>query len=317
MKIKTLVYFFFTALLPGFLAGCVKESDSEECPPDEVTGEGRVLLYVDFAEALYTRSGALHQEVETMFVFIFGHDGYYITTLVDTSPTIGADYVHEVPLSPGDYEFIGWTNLHGDYYLSHADLTAGITTVGDLFVELDSANGDTVTGLNDHLHYGLVREPVTVGADTHEYYMELDRYTYTIDILTEGLEQNDKDYRYRISDRNGRFGFYSEDVSDRTLDYVTDCAKDQNGQLSASLRVLRLFEDHLDATVRIEDTATGEPLYEDLLIVKLLSLREQGEVVDFSTKYEYTIKLIFSADILMAVTIDGWIVYKVDDYEIY
>ncbi|MCC8035937.1 MAG: FimB/Mfa2 family fimbrial subunit [Rikenellaceae bacterium] len=314
MKTKTLKYIPVFFLAAAAALSCVKEDGIDDCPPDELES---LILYVDFSSHLYNnRESELQDEVAAMYVFVFDHDGYYIKTLVDENPAIGPDYSMAIGLDPGNYEFIGWSNLHRSFKLSDLDLQAGKTTVADLFIELDLDGGDTLDDLPDHLHYGLVREPSTKAASQQAYYMELDRYTNTINIVTEGLEPDQDDYLYVIGDRNGKYGFYSEDLSDSWVYYTTYCDKDSDGQLSASLRVLRLLEDHLDSTIMIENVSTGEALFDDFLIVRLLSMREQGEYVNFETKHEYTIKLIFSGRLLVAITIDGWIVYRHDDYEV-
>ncbi|MCD8103366.1 MAG: FimB/Mfa2 family fimbrial subunit [Alistipes sp.] len=308
-------------------ASCVRDS-LDDCPPDigpgtELPGTDPgnpgptdgipVRLYVDFASKLFTRTPAA--EVSAMHVFVFDHDGYYLTTLTDPAPLIGGDYRMDVPLDPGDYEFIGWTNIGASYAVSHADPQPGVTTVEDLYIELDILEGDTVRQIPDHLHHGITRSP-SVAADTGwEYVMEIDRYTYTVNILTEGLSPGDDGYRFIIADRNGRLSIYNEDISERTLYYVADCDKDPAGQLSASLRVLRLLEDHLDSRVSIENRETGEVLFSDSLIGRLLSLRDIGETVDFGTRFEYTIKLVFDRDVLVAISVNDWVVWE-DGYEI-
>ncbi|MCC8018155.1 MAG: FimB/Mfa2 family fimbrial subunit [Rikenellaceae bacterium] len=327
---KNTVIFTLAAIL---IAGtsCVHDG-LDDCPPE--TGPGTeipgtdpgtdpgnpggtdgtpVTLYVDFAEKLYTRTPAA--EVSALHVFVFDHDGYYVTTLEDREPLIGGDYAMDVPLEPGDYEFIGWTNIGSSYAVSHNAPQPGVTTLGDLYIELDILDGDTLRDMPDHLHHGLTRLP-SVATDTGwEYVMEIDRYTYTVNIVTEGLGADDKDYRYVIADRNGRLSIYNEDISERTIYYVADCDRDDSGQLSASLRVIRLLEDHLDSRVYIENRETGELLFSDNLIGRLLSLRDIGETVDFSTRFEYTIKLVFDRDILVSISVNDWIVWE-SGYEI-
>lgn len=303
---------------------CVKETGQDDCPPEESGGNGGatagdipVLLYIDFAENLYTRASSPADEVESIYVFVFGHDGHYLTTLIDTDkPVIGSDYVMEVPLEPGDYEFIGWSNLHGSYILSHDRLVVGETTVEELFVELDVMDGDTIRETPGHLHYGLTRNPYRSHDSVWEYMMEIDRYTYTVNIITEGLPPDNDDYRYVIADRNGRFSFYSQVIPDRTVFYVADCDKDSEGQLSSSLRILRLLENNLDSKIYIENVKTGLYLFEDNLIQRLLSLRDIGETVDFTTRFEYTIRLIFDAGMLVEIRVNDWTVFTTDEYEI-
>jgi len=290
-------YLAASLLLPLFLAGCIRE-DRSDCP------EG-LRIYFNYETATYAGEGINPAEVEKIALFVFDAQGLFHSVWTDSNPRLSPDYYMAIPDLPvGNYRFIAWAGYRDCYVISPVDLIPGRTTFDEMRL--------SVVCLSGRLEGSSEYEPL-FGADKMDYVRNqtrlqridlLLRPTYnTINITTEGLPASGETYRFTIYDNwDGVYKLDCSFAAGGDMQYTTPCDKNTGGQLSASLRILRLAAASRQPILEIYNVTQERALYR----ADLIELINRMGYINYETTYVYNVHIKFSTDMTAIVFINGW-----------
>jgi len=298
MKLSTRIYLTALSLSLLLLSGCIRD-DMSDCP----TG---LKVYFTYEPATYARTGVNEQEVDRIDLFAFDAQGILRGVWTDGNPTLSPAYFMNVTgLPAGEYRFIAWCGLHGDYKTIPAVFTAGLTTFDEARLILE--HGGQIDGGVTPLFHAQKTETVRNTASEQKIYLPLVQAYNTINLTTEGLQNNTDTYRMTIYDDNGKYYFDYSFAGDDEFIYTTPCGKDAAGQLSATLHILKLAADR-SPVFEIANQTQGTTLYRE----NLVRLINETGTNDYDRIHTYDIRLKFGLDV--SVSINGW--WVVNDGEI-
>ncbi len=273
------------------MQGCLKE-DLADCPPG-IT----VRLYHDAV------AGSAATDHATLFVF--DENGLFVDVYENRAAAFGNDeYTMTLPLEKGKYAFAGFRGMYGCYSVVPAQFVKGVTTFSEAVFRLNCAADNTVRESPHCLFSGLLATAEVTGRSGHfDVYME--RNTNIINLRTEGLEPSSDNYTLSISDNNSHYGFGNDFASCPTLDYIAGCEKDGQGQLSASLTVMRLAANRHPVFTVYNDSRQRNLYQADLME---LIMRIPG--INLTARHEFDILLLFDVNMDVTVQINGWTVLE-------
>ncbi len=298
MKLSTQIYLMALSLALLLLNGCIGE-DMSDCS----TG---LEVYFTYEPATYARLGVNEQEVDRIDIFAFDAQGVFRGVWTDINPTLSPAYFMNVTgLSAGEYRFIAWCGLHGDYKTSPAEFIVGRTTFGEALLILEH-NGQAEDGVAPLFHAQKI-ETVQGTSGEQKIYLPLVQAYNTINLTTEGLQDNTDIYRMTIYDDNGKYHFDYSFAGGGEFNYTTTCGKDVAGQLSATLHILKLAADR-SPVFEIRNQTQDTTLYREDLVMLINEIGTNP----YDMIHTYDIHLKFGLDV--SVSINGW--WVVNDGEI-
>lgn len=296
IKLSSRIFLWSLLLSVLLLTGCIKE-DLANCP----TG---LKIYFTYSPSTYAHTGVNDSEVDRIDLFVFDSQGIFRGVWIDEAPILSSEYFMTINYLSGDeYHFIAWCGLHGDYKTSPADFIIGQTTFNEALLRLEH-NGRARNGVMPLFHAQKKKLVLNMGEQT--IYMPLVQAYNTVKLTTEGLQESTDTYRMTIYDSNGTYYFDYSFAIDDEFSYNTICVKDDSGQLSASLNVLKLTADR-NPIFEITNRTQGTTLYRENL-VRLIN--ETGNF-DYEQIHTYNIHLKFGLDV--SVSINGWWVVNDDE----
>ncbi len=301
MKLSTPIYLLAIQLLLllSLFTSCIKE-DVSDCP----TG---LKVYFEYDPATYARTGVNPSEVHRIDLFIFDGGGIFRGVWTDEMPQLAPGYYMELPLQhTGSYRFIAWGNLQGSYTTSPANFVVGQTTFSEALLCLNHLSGE-VSGGAPPLFHADKTEPLS---ETHEQevHLPLVQAYNTINLTTEGMDQDGNTYRLSVTDSNGKYKFDYSYAADSNFTYYTSCTKDGNGQLLGTLNILKLAADR-HPMLEIYNVTEGYSLYSS----DLIALLNKIEGVDYGRVHTYDIRFKFVGT-EVTIIINNW---KVTDYDVH
>ncbi len=300
MKLSTPIYLLaiLLLLLPWLFTSCIKE-DASDCP----TG---LKVYFEYDLATYARTGVNPSEVDRIDLFIFDDGGIFRGVWTDKMPQLAPGYYMELPMpQAGGYRFIAWGNLQGSYTTSPTTFVIGQTTFSEVLLCLTHLSGEVSGGVPPLFHAD--KTELLSNAHEQKVYMPLVQAYNTINLTTEGLNPDSDTYRLSITDNNGNYKFDYSFADDSNFTYYTPCTKDNNGQLLATLNILKLAADR-HPVFEIYNVTQSRALYR----VDLVTLLNKIEGVDYGNVHTYDIHLEFTGTEEVVITINGWKVTEDD-----
>ncbi|NDV58280.1 FimB/Mfa2 family fimbrial subunit [Bacteroides sp. 519] len=296
MKLFTRTYLPALLLLSALLAGCIKE-DLSGC----LAG---LQIYFSYTPETYTRGYINETEVKRIDLFVFDAEEILRGVYVDKNPTLSLNYCIAIDNLPaGDYNFVAWCGVPTHYKFIPQQFVIGQTKLADALLYLEHEN--EVTNGVLPLFYAGKTEFVT-NADEQKIYLPLNKAYNTINLTTEGLPLNNNDYQLLVYDNNSIYDFdYSFVDNDNEFAYTTQCQKDPNGQLLASLNILKLAA-HRSPIIKIKNQTTNTLLYSENLVTLINEIKN----IDYNNTHVFNIHLRFMGP-NVSVYINGW--WVVDD----
>jgi hypothetical protein len=119
---------------------------------------------------------------------------------------------------------------------------------------------------------------------------------------------------FDINDNNGRYKLTNDFLQEDKFDYITECSK-ENGQLSASLSVLRLVDYRNNPIIRITmpDNHNAAIVEDNLIELLMMASKNLNKDLDFDNQHVFNIhyEVDLTAPMQYTITIDGWSVIKI------
>jgi hypothetical protein len=270
-----------------------------------------VRVYFTFLDETVDRD-----DVRQMHLYLFNQDGTFAGEYRDDHiGHLDKDYyIRIMGLSPGNYRLVAWGGKDERCYAtSPVTFVIGQTTYDEARLMLEHTGNIISTPVQSLFHSEMVAI-VVIDQPVQRFEMPLAQLTNTINVRTVGLPTDSNTYTFHITDNNCTYTFNRSFASHshEPFTFRTDCIKDRENQLQASLRVLRLSENRRIPQLQIYNQTTGTALYpfgtySGDLIGLILAAYPQN---NFETTHTYDIVLTFSGDestgFSVSVTINGW-----------
>ncbi len=301
--IYTLLALLGLAILTSLAVSCIRE-DTSDCP-------GTLRIYLTFSPATYARTGVNPEEVDKMDLFVFDKQGRFLGRWTDEKPVLAPGYYMTIPSLPdGEYRFIAWGGMRECYSLHPATFETGQTTLKEALLYLDPLSGTLNTCIHPLFHAAKTDYVHNITRE-QRIDMPLEQAYNTINLTTEGIPDVDNDFRFSITDNNGKYDFEYSFVDCNEFTYITPCTPNTDGQPKASLNVLKLAADR-KPQLEIYNVTKEKNLYR----ADLVSLLNQIEGIDYEKIHTYDIHIKFTTDdtdLTATVTINGWQVTVEDE----
>ncbi|WP_085536860.1 FimB/Mfa2 family fimbrial subunit [Massilibacteroides vaginae] len=290
MKLFTRTFLLLLLLLLISFSGCIKE-DMDDCP----TG---VKIYFDYTPVTYARTGVDPSEVKRIDVFVFDAQGIFKGVWIDKNPVLSKDYFITVTDLPKNqsYRFIAWTGLETDYFTTPAAFVNDETTFDEVRFSLEHQSGTIGTLITPLFH--AEKSHYIDNNREQRVNIPLVQVYNTVNLTTEGLSNNLNSYRMTINDNNGNYKFDCSFAPDSDFNYTTLCKKDDKGQLSARLDVLKLASNR-SPIIEIADQ-NGNMIFSENLVELINALGNNN--YDYTHTYDIHIKFGLS----VSVSLNGW-----------
>jgi hypothetical protein len=254
--------------------------------------------------------------VDQMHLYLFSPTGYFVGEYIDNSiAKFDENYsINCSDVTPGDYRFIAWGGKDERFYSTvPSTFVKGQTTFDEALLALEHSGNTLSTPIHSLFHSDLFAV-VAPDKRIQRIDMPLVQITNTINISTIGLPPHTDAYTFNITDINCsyRFDHSFAPHTHEPFTYTTACTKDNESQLHATLRVMRLSADRHTPQLQIINKTTGSVLYpvgnqSGDLIGLILKANPNN---NFNTNHTYDIVLTFIGDeetgFDVSITINGW-----------
>jgi hypothetical protein len=282
------------------LCSCIEEDLSDCLPP--LTGSPRpetFTLLIGFENV--TQGYAT--EVSRMDVFIFDEEGKFYEVLSEHGISLTPGFQMQTQLPAGDYRLVCWSDLGGNYLTGPVVFEPGVTSFDEAVALLDVAGGSVIDyDLTMFLHG---EKQVDVTDDTHVM-IPLVRNNYKINVTVEGADSN-HNYTVTIADDNGSYYFNNDFAPSAALQYTRGPVSAPAGKFGVSLSILRLDRDRSPELIITDNTGQNVLLRENLIELILSLEAKAGVTIDFTTRHEFDIHIIYDQATLSAtIYIDRW-----------
>ena len=170
------LFLLFLGLLlsAGCLTGCIKD-DLSDCPinvepepepePEPTTGTFRLALTYTMhntQEDDGTYVDLFSQQVRKVDVFVFDEAGHFVQQITEeAAPKFAENYIKEIELPGGNYQFVVWGNHYGDETDHNYDDEADLLNEGRMTLT-QTARTTEIEMLTDSLFHGCTPQQVTV-----------------------------------------------------------------------------------------------------------------------------------------------------------
>lgn len=299
-------------LLSMSFNSCIKD-DLSDCPSS-------IRIYFDYLPTTYAniKEGITPDDVKQMNLYWFDAEtDLFLGMKVDEAPDLSSsDYFMTIPaLKYGEYKFIAWGNLKDEYSLLPKEPVVGSTTFDKFTVTLNTIVNDSVKHKIKPLFFGQsMKTTIKAGEFSPEVRIPIVQDTYTINLTVTGKINENKRYRYVVSDSNTFFDFNNAYVPCSTVHYMTDCGAPEKGKIKESVTMLRISKGRSPILKVIDIEDETNPIFKINLIELILDLEVQHKVeIDFDNMYEFDIEVTIDNGSFVVV-VNGWqIVYREEE----
>ncbi|MCD8262445.1 MAG: FimB/Mfa2 family fimbrial subunit [Bacteroides sp.] len=301
-KLYLISLLILTLAVPTVLQSCIKEN-LDDCPVEEVHAVRLVVVTHD-DEALSCTRGT--QTIENVYIYVFDDEYRYYKLWSGGAYTYGQPYQADIDLDPGTYQFVVWTN-QGDTY-NNALATYGFDDPADqMIVSFNYPSDGIVTYDLPDLHHGMLQDVRVVPNEENQFTITIKPDTYRLNFTVEGLTPDSNHYSFSITDNNSHYTYDNTIVEGMDEFTYLRTTTFTNGQLSASMNVLRLTGDR-SLQFSFSNILTGEILYSDNLIAMIQNAYTgAGLLADFENIFEYDIQIRFGSSLLdVTISVNGW-----------
>ena len=309
MKLKSLIrYIALSLFLVGSLimTSCgVFDEDLPEC-----------RLFVKFKydyNMLFT--DAFHTQVDKVELYVFDKNGKYLFKQAEEGSALSTgNYLMEVELPVGQYQFMAWAGARDSYDIT--SLTPGVSTLTDLKLKLKREASLIINKRMETLWYGEVinvnfdgtvhqTETINLIRDTKIVRFGFQSYTgsWTLDM---------NDYDYEIIESNGHLGHDNSLLDDDVLSFRPYYMEQKDPATAyVDMNTMRLMEDRKTRLV-LTEKASGKRVFDINLIDYLAMTNAEGknlstqEYLDRQSNY-HIIFFLSESWLAVQIVVNGWV----------
>lgn len=297
-----------------FLQSCIKEGYT--------TCEIELLLR--FRYTLNDQNTNLFDsDIHRVTVYIFDSNGKYVETFSQQGDKLTNDYVMRIPLPEGKYSVVAYGGDFATYSAGELNagtinptLIKGVTDINDFRAELKNIIGVDnylypITTPDD-LYAGLALNAISARANEAITDVELIRDTKKIKVKITGIDAYSSPLEVYITALNGRYKFdNSIDTNHGTFKYTPTNTLLQPNYMEVDLKMMRLMLGQSPMLV-IRNSVTQEVLYNENMIDQILSTLQYITQEDFDREDEFIFEISVVNDVVVSVSINGWIINNIN-----
>ncbi len=305
----------------GIITSC--ESIREELP--------ECRLYVKFKydyNMLFT--DAFHTQVDKVELYVFDKDGKFLFRQTEEGSILATgNYLMEVELPVGEYQFLAWAGVHESYDIATLNGESDIT---EMKLRLKREESRIIDKKLDPLWYGEIHHVNFSGMANQTEVINLIKDTNKVRFVFQGYSQgntpnsstkawnlNMDDYNYEIIEANGYLAYDNSLLNDDVLSF-RPYYKEQKSPSAAvvEMNTMRLMENR-QTHFTVTEKATGKKVF-DINLIDFLAMTDMegnnwGVQEYLDRQDEYKIIFFFSetsSDLWQAIQIqiNGWTWYS-------
>ena len=304
----------YSILLSSILVAVAMAAGLASCIKDDLYGcvdsRGNVCLTVrlDVAATARSSSNPESYQIDSTHVYVFDAGNKFVASAVGGVYNPAEEYEFFFTLKSGDYHFVVWTNP-GEIYKTNytfSECEAQGLIIDQLIYYMDvSAEGCLTQGIPDLL-YGTQSQKI-ISNQNNIVSVEMIQNTYHINVEAVGLPQTDDDFEFTITDNNSHYKFDNTIIPEMDDFTHIRIGKQENDTINVSFNVLGLETERYTPRLMLCNKITSEELFEEGLIETIRSAYEQsGQELDFNKIHTFDIKLFFSTNMDVSVSVNGW-----------
>ena len=281
---------------------------------DETLPECR--LYVRFRYDYNMEfADAFHAQVDKVELYVFDKNGKYLFKQAEEGSALSTgNYLMEVELPVGQYQFMAWAGARDSYDIT--SLTPGVSTLTDLKLKLKREASLIINKRMETLWYGEVinvnfdgtvhqTETINLIRDTKIVRFGFQSYTgsWTLDM---------NDYDYEIIESNGHLGHDNSLLDDDVLSFRPYYMEQKDPATAyVDMNTMRLMEDRKTRLV-LTEKASGKRVFDINLIDYLAMTNAEGknlstqEYLDRQSNY-HIIFFLSESWLAVQIVVNGWV----------
>ena len=318
MNLKSLICYVALGILlmsSGIVASC--DSFNEDLPECRLSVKFKYDYNMEFADAF-------HAQVDKVELYVFDKNGKYLFKQAEEGSALSTgNYLMEVELPVGQYQFMAWAGARDSYDIT--SLTPGVSTLTDLKLKLKREASLIINKRMETLWYGEVinvnfdgtvhqTETINLIRDTKIVRFGFQSYTgsWTLDM---------NDYDYEIIESNGHLGHDNSLLDDDVLSFRPYYMEQKDPATAyVDMNTMRLMEDRKTRLV-LTEKASGKRVFDinliDYLAMTNMEDKKIGMQEYFDRQSNYHIVFFISDSWLaMRIVINGWTVYSQTEGEL-
>ena len=255
MNLKSLICYVALGILlmsSGIVASC--DSFNEDLPECRLSVKFKYDYNMEFADAF-------HAQVDKVELYVFDKNGKYLFKQAEEGSALSTgNYLMEVELPVGQYQFMAWAGARDSYDIT--SLTPGVSTLTDLKLKLKREASLIINKRLETLWYGEVinvnfdgtvhqTETINLIRDTKIVRFGFQSYTgsWTLDM---------NDYDYEIIESNGHLGHDNSLLDDDVLSFRPYYMEQKDPATAyVDMNTMRLMEDRKTRLV-LTEKGTGK-----------------------------------------------------------
>ena len=299
----------------GIVASC--DRFNEDLPECRLSVKFKYDYNMEFADAF-------HAQVDKVELYVFDKNGKYLFKQAEEGSALSTgNYLMEVELPVGQYQFMAWAGARDSYDIT--SLTPGVSTLTDLKLKLKREASLIINKRMETLWYGEVinvnfdgtvhqTETINLIRDTKIVRFGFQSYTgsWTLDM---------NDYDYEIIESNGHLGHDNSLLDDDVLSFRPYYMEQKDPATAyVDMNTMRLMEDRKTRLV-LTEKASGKRVFDinliDYLAMTNMEDKKIGMQEYFDRQSNYHIVFFISDSWLaMRIVINGWTVYSQTEGEL-
>ena len=308
MNLKSLICYVALGILlmsSGIVASC--DSFNEDLPECRLSVKFKYDYNMEFADAF-------HAQVDKVELYVFDKNGKYLFKQAEEGSALSTgNYLMEVELPVGQYQFMAWAGARDSYDIT--SLTPGVSTLTDLKLKLKREASLIINKRMETLWYGEVinvnfdgtvhqTETINLIRDTKIVRFGFQSYTgsWTLDM---------NDYDYEIIESNGHLGHDNSLLDDDVLSFRPYYMEQKDPATAyVDMNTMRLMEDRKTRLV-LTEKASGKRVFDINLIDYLAMTNAEGknlstqEYLDRQSNY-HIIFFLSESWLAVQIVVNGW-----------
>ena len=309
MNLKSLICYVALGILlmsSGIVASC--DSFNEDLPECRLSVKFKYDYNMEFADAF-------HAQVDKVELYVFDKNGKYLFKQAEEGSALSTgNYLMEVELPVGQYQFMAWAGARDSYDIT--SLTPGVSTLTDLKLKLKREASLIINKRMETLWYGEVinvnfdgtvhqTETINLIRDTKIVRFGFQSYTgsWTLDM---------NDYDYEIIESNGHLGHDNSLLDDDVLSFRPYYMEQKDPATAyVDMNTMRLMEDRKTRLV-LTEKASGKRVFDINLIDYLAMTNAEGknlstqEYLDRQSNY-HIIFFLSESWLAVQIVVNGWV----------
>ena len=258
---------------------------------------------------------AFHAQVDKVELYVFDKNGKYLFKQAEEGSALSTgNYLMEVELPVGQYQFMAWAGARDSYDIT--SLTPGVSTLTDLKLKLKREASLIINKRMETLWYG---EVINVNFDGTVHQTETINLIRDTKIVRFGFQSytgswalDMNDYDYEIIESNGHLGHDNSLLDDDVLSFRPYYMEQKDPATAyVDMNTMRLMEDRKTRLV-LTEKASGKRVFDINLIDYLAMTNAEGknlstqEYLDRQSNY-HIIFFLSESWLAVQIVVNGWV----------